>query len=609
MTSLIAGTWTLISSSAEIITGARRMTLRIHRLLQPGLLELSEGDRRRLLGLQKRVDCLVQPLNFLLLWSKHRDSCVQQVILNAQELLSDVCAFVDRYFPQDCSGSSCLGGSAKAPGPGRDMCSEQLEYYLRELEFACASVSMAVSIARATEGSDGGGGLEEGRPQRGGQGPKKNADTGRGGPLAAGISLSALLRASRRIQEMSGRSGDLCACLGRLYIQPLAGEGDSELRSEMHRKYEVASWSPLFSLAAFKVVAVADGRLRRRRYGISVESRLPLTQSEEDGGALASGVDAADVHGPLANDGGLNSSGPHTFPIEVALDACLTVAAHLGLPPADPLLSDLGVDELVLYWTAPRGSSTNGTSTAGAELQGGRQPLCDAKGVAPGGRCAADAAHGGGSSSGCACGDPAEEVSSELDAVLLPEAVPDRMQRPFWDRCRAASPRLLARTASAPLDGSRYAFVFDGRRRSAELGSEQEVLLTPLDALYLARLCAHDNGQFHSALPSEVASNGFVGEAAGCPPHLLSSDEVLAALLLQPHRPLAATPAAAAVVAGGSASSQHLPTLSGQSPASTCPGRTRTTLPGGKASPHPRSPSDSPRPVRDEVDVCLTVHQ
>ena len=31
--------------------------------------------------------CMVQPLNFLLLWSKSRDDRVQQVVLSAQELL------------------------------------------------------------------------------------------------------------------------------------------------------------------------------------------------------------------------------------------------------------------------------------------------------------------------------------------------------------------------------------------------------------------------------------------------------------------------------------------------------------------------------------------
>jgi len=98
------------------------------------------------MGLEKRVECLVQPLNYLLLWSKQQDSCVQQVVLNAQELLFDVCTFIERFVPQDPAQAGGKGG-----GGGAGLDSEQLEYYLRELEFACTSVGMAVNIARATE--------------------------------------------------------------------------------------------------------------------------------------------------------------------------------------------------------------------------------------------------------------------------------------------------------------------------------------------------------------------------------------------------------------------------------------------------------------------------
>merc|ERR1719440_2383491 len=130
MTSLIAGTWSLISSSAEVITGARRMRVRIQRLLQLEKIELSESDRRRLMGLEKRIACLVQPLNFLLHWSKKRDSCVQQAVLSAQELLFDVCSYVERFIPQD--GGLTIAGSKGGNGAcGGTLDSEKLEYYLR----------------------------------------------------------------------------------------------------------------------------------------------------------------------------------------------------------------------------------------------------------------------------------------------------------------------------------------------------------------------------------------------------------------------------------------------------------------------------------------------
>ena len=76
MASIIAGTWSLISSSAEVVSKARGMTLGIHKLLQPEAVDLSEGDRRRLIGLQRRVQCMVQPLNFLRLGRFFRGRCL-----------------------------------------------------------------------------------------------------------------------------------------------------------------------------------------------------------------------------------------------------------------------------------------------------------------------------------------------------------------------------------------------------------------------------------------------------------------------------------------------------------------------------------------------------
>lgn len=76
---------TRVHTGFLIYTG---MTLGISKLLQPDSVDLTDADKRRLLGLQRRVQCMVQPLNFLLLWSKSRDDRVQQVVLTAQELLS-----------------------------------------------------------------------------------------------------------------------------------------------------------------------------------------------------------------------------------------------------------------------------------------------------------------------------------------------------------------------------------------------------------------------------------------------------------------------------------------------------------------------------------------
>jgi len=478
MTCFIAGTWQLISSSAEVITGARRMTNRIHRLLQPGALQLDERDRRRLLGLQKRVECLVQPLNFLQLWSKKRDSCVQQIVLSAQELLFDVCGFVERFTPQENLPSTVGGGGV--------LDSEQLEYYLRELEFACASVSMAVSIARAHDAPSGMAANGAISMSNEGVGVSATSSATCGEP-GGGVSLSALLRTSRRIQEMFGRSGDLCACPGRLFSlssSPFEPPSRGGMRGASKKE-----WAPAMSLATLKVVAALDSRHGRRRYGISVESRLPLSERESQ--SLEPDVPGEQRQG----DGGvLNSSRPLNFPIEVALDACLVTTAQMSLPAAesDRRSLDLGMDALALIWGAPSESSSPALAS-----------------------------------------DELVEMSSEFpDAVLLPEAAADGIPitlRPALRHLRSASPSPRASSPPPPPPAVRkYAFVFDRPRGQAEARfCEAETALSPLDAMYLARLCALDDGHHHQPL----AQDECIDAAAAGPPHLSTADEVLVALL------------------------------------------------------------------------------
>ncbi|CAE8659828.1 unnamed protein product, partial [Polarella glacialis] len=235
----------------EVITRARGLTLRIRGLLRPGSANLNDVERRGLLGLQKRVECLVAPLNFLLTRSSRLDSCVQQVALNTQELLFDVCNFVDQYAPETLSpggsgGSGSSGHAQACNGASNGIDSDLLEHYLRELEFACASVNMAISILQAT-GSMVVAPLARAAPGRS-QGNILAAGSG------CGHSLAALLRASQRIQELCGRTGDLCASPGQLLCQ--VGEGE---------------WTPIHSNARLKVLA--DERLGFRRYGLTVDDR------------------------------------------------------------------------------------------------------------------------------------------------------------------------------------------------------------------------------------------------------------------------------------------------------------------------------------------------
>lgn len=464
MTALITGTWTLISSSAKIVSGARRMTSKIQLVLQPGQVELSEGDRRRLDALHKRIETLTQPLNFLLLWSRQRDSFVQQVVVQTQELLSNVCDFIDKYFPQDNGAQIGAGNSSKSASNGAcTIDSEQLEYYLRELEYACTSISMAMNIVRATEVS--------------------YARTAcpalpNGGRGLGGVSPSALLRASRRIQDMNGRSGDLCACLGRLYVvESVAPPPRSKSVLQEGADASCGSWVPVLTLAAFKVVAsTPDSKSRRKKYGIAIESRLPVdgkSSMDDCAGLMALSAGPDD---PSAGGCCLNNSGTHNFPIEVALDARLVTTGALTLPVSD--LGSLNVDELVLLWNDdPAGSSSILASGEG--------------------------------------GDP-------VDTILLPEEIlPEVAHRPLWDRNRPASPSVAVR----PNAGTWYAFVFNGLARTTETRGESDMPISALDALYMARLCAYDG---------QIRCPSTEGNLAEEPPHVSSPDEVLAALLHQP---------------------------------------------------------------------------
>lgn len=267
-----------------------------------------------------------------LLWSKSRDDRVQQVVLNAQELLFDIYTFIE-YLSDD------QPAHARARRWSSATKSEQLDFFLRELDFTCISVNMALNMEVRSD-------------------PVSSSD----------FSLLASLRAHRRIKEMEGRSGHLCAMLGCLY----KGQGPS-------------GWSPALSLATFKVVAMlgpgANGS-PVQRYGIEIESRLPLSQR----GSSAE----------MAESYGLNSSTRLEFPITAACKAQLQTTGRLNLVVTTGS-QDLAVDSLALVWS---------------DASGGQ---------------------------------------------------------------------------SKERKGDCFAFVFDGPRAPCDTG---ELVLTPLDAIYLARLCA-----------------------------------------------------------------------------------------------------------------------
>ena len=151
-------------------------------MLQPHKgLRVSDSDRRRLVGIHRRMECLIGPLNFCVMWSQDKDSCISPVIQQAYELVQNVTDFLDK-----------VKFTADELDPftrilDKDS-SVKVDYFLRELEFACASITMAVSISREFSHCQ-----------------------------SNYISPSALLKASRRVSEMSCRSGDLFAVKGALY--------------------------------------------------------------------------------------------------------------------------------------------------------------------------------------------------------------------------------------------------------------------------------------------------------------------------------------------------------------------------------------------------------
>ena len=78
MSAFITSAWSVISASANLVIGTKQMTEKARRLIQNEIAQdkLDALDRAKLLSIQLRIECLVQPLNTLLLWSVDKDSTV-----------------------------------------------------------------------------------------------------------------------------------------------------------------------------------------------------------------------------------------------------------------------------------------------------------------------------------------------------------------------------------------------------------------------------------------------------------------------------------------------------------------------------------------------------
>ena len=183
--SLFLSTCSLINSSLNVITGFKQMNSKFAMILQPHKgLRISDNDRRRIVSVHKRLECLIEPLNFCVLWVRDKDSCISSILQYSSDLVQSVLEFLDKVkFTTDD-----VDPFTRILDPES---SSKVDYFLRELEFTCTSISLAVSIAKSFSVSSSGSGRV--------------------------ISPSALLKASSRITDMVNRSGDLCTLSGALY--------------------------------------------------------------------------------------------------------------------------------------------------------------------------------------------------------------------------------------------------------------------------------------------------------------------------------------------------------------------------------------------------------
>jgi hypothetical protein len=194
--SIFISTCSFISSSVSVITGFKQINNQLGSLLQPNKgVKVRDSDRRRLVSVHRRLESLIQPLNFCVLWSKDRNSCIATTIQYALELIQNVTDFLDKVkFVSDDVDPFVRVLDAES--------SQKLDHYLRELDFCVNSVGLAVSITKNESSCETSGSSRR-------------------------ISPSALLKASRIISDMSNRTGDLVVTKGSLFRKVDPGSWES----------------------------------------------------------------------------------------------------------------------------------------------------------------------------------------------------------------------------------------------------------------------------------------------------------------------------------------------------------------------------------------------
>jgi len=205
-----------------------------------------------------------------------------------------------------------------------------LQFYLTELDFACSSVGLALNFVKSVGSS---GRISHGATSS--SGPSPSSPSSR-----VTVSPSALLKASRRIQELWGTpGGDLCVALGIVFRRALSTLSTQDTSAN---KWDSAYPARLkccvrggsFSLRLEPVEIAADSS--------TGEGGVVPTSGEQDPSVAISGVNsAADGSGSLippelqsqshnSSSSTTGSQGGIDLPMRIAFDFELTTTQALG---------------------------------------------------------------------------------------------------------------------------------------------------------------------------------------------------------------------------------------------------------------------------------------
>lgn len=340
----------MISSSANLITGARQMATRVGEMVQ----DIDEKDRRRLLRVQRRIECLIQPLNFCVMVSQRRGpSHCDPVIESVSNLIQKVCDYLRNKKSESQQNlsqkmASSIGGAMA--GEESDF-SKQLDRFLEELDFAAISLNMIISTApymsthttsQPTSNSHSGWGLigarrEFTRREFTDSSPCSPRDVVPDGTQGV-FCPTALLRASRRIRQLDAAADGMPVgtCLGKLYTK----ENDDAA-------YKLAMRNAVFSIVRGSKGDLTDrsmssgssGSSQGRQFSIRVEQGSDTPYEFPISTALGIGLrDVDSIFGKEPNNKNKpkegealvwtsNSCEPYDAPIEEMIDDVIVLSA------------------------------------------------------------------------------------------------------------------------------------------------------------------------------------------------------------------------------------------------------------------------------------------